>query len=220
MDAGRFDALARTFTAAGSRRRTLAAALSAALGLGAIARPEVAPAAKSGKCKPKCGECERCKRGDCERKNGKKRCQKGKCKPKPAGTSCAALNGGICQDGACTCPNGLTNCGGACVNLLTSRGNCGGCGAGCGFNEQCSNGVCRCGTLSNACATGTSCCLEPSSCRCGSVFIDPTTCGFFGECPAGSTPCTASSNNCFGANLGRACCPAGTRCDEGTCRYV
>ena len=57
MDADRFDSLARSLTAAGSRRRALAAALSGALGLLGLAHPDDVAAAKSGKCKPKCGEC-------------------------------------------------------------------------------------------------------------------------------------------------------------------
>jgi hypothetical protein len=66
MDADRFDALARTLTAAGSWRWTLAA-LGGVLGLLSLAGPDEAAAAKSAKCKPKCGECESCKRGNCRK---------------------------------------------------------------------------------------------------------------------------------------------------------
>ena len=96
MDADRFDTLARSLTAVGSRRRTLAA-----LGLLGLADPDEAAAAKTGKCKPTCGECEKCKKGDCDKKDGKKVCKKGKCQAKANGTPCSA---GTCQGRRCTSP--------------------------------------------------------------------------------------------------------------------
>jgi hypothetical protein len=100
MDSARLDSLARSVTAAGSRRRILAAALSGALGLVLRAASiEDAPAKK------KCPPCKRSKRG--------------KCKPKPNGTACAV---GTCQGGNCVAADQCASCtgdqvcsGGACI---------------------------------------------------------------------------------------------------------
>src|SRR5688500_13629443 len=67
MDTGRFDTLTRSLTVAGSRRRALGT-LAAALGLRSLAAPDDAAAARSGRCRRKPGECERCDRGKCEKK--------------------------------------------------------------------------------------------------------------------------------------------------------
>src|SRR5215217_720802 len=82
MDEIHFDALARTVTAAGSRRRALAA-LSGVLGLAlGASSPETSEAKK---------QCPPCKK----RKNDK--CKK----DKPDGTACP---GGACQSGRCLAP--------------------------------------------------------------------------------------------------------------------
>jgi hypothetical protein len=101
MDADRFDTLSRTLSATPSRRAALRVLGVLSLGLIARIRPEPAEA-KSGKCKPKCNQCERCKRGDCDKKNGKTRCERGKCKPKANDTPCDG--GGTCQRGRCVLP--------------------------------------------------------------------------------------------------------------------
>lgn len=87
MDAIRFDALTKTLIAEAIRRRTLAGVLAGALGALGRAVGEDADAAKSGRCKKKCGEC--------------KFCKKGKCKPVERGTPC---NGG---DGNCICSRSI-----------------------------------------------------------------------------------------------------------------
>src|SRR5688572_33083216 len=88
MDAGRFDALTRSLTAAGTRRRALMVALGGALStIGVLPLDD---AVAGGKCKPKCKECKKCKKG----KKGKK----GKCKPAANGTPCSQ---GTCQGGVC-----------------------------------------------------------------------------------------------------------------------
>jgi hypothetical protein len=79
MDARRFDTLARSLTAAGSRRRALAA-----LG-GALSLVFSAPAVQDAAAKKKCPPCKKRKLGKC----------KGK---KPDGTACAD---GSCQGGRC-----------------------------------------------------------------------------------------------------------------------
>ena len=175
MDADRFDALTRSLTAAGSRRRALATALSGALGLLGLAGPDEAAAAKSGKCKPPCGECATCKRGDCKKKQGrKKRCKRGKCQPLREGTPCT---NGTCQSGSCIaavlpCPQGLTVCSGSCVDTRTAQANCGGCGIVCGPRQTCCGGDCvslntnrrNCGACGNVCPVGTNCCNRTCSC--------------------------------------------------------
>lgn len=146
MDAKLFDSMSKALITAANRRSTLAAALGGALGLGGLAESE---ASKNGKCKPKCDECNKCNKGKCKRKNGKKHCKKGSCVPKENGTGCTLSNGdsGTCQNGACAavgpnCDEGLTDCNGICVNLQTDAENCGTCGDSCGTNAFCQAGTC------------------------------------------------------------------------------
>ena len=104
MDTFQFDTLTRSLSAAGTRRRALAAALAGSLGLLGLVSSDVV-SAKSAKKKP-CGPC-------------KKR-EQGKCKAKlPDGTACA---GGTCQAGSCIAADPCGSCsgdqvciGGACV---------------------------------------------------------------------------------------------------------
>ena len=103
MDADTFDSLSRPLTVMGSRRRSLMATLGVVLGALGLATSDDAEAAKSGKCTRSPGECETCKKGTCERQNGKKRCKAGKIQPKPFGTLCT---GGTCQNGLCLSPDG------------------------------------------------------------------------------------------------------------------
>ena len=103
MDGSRFDTLARSFSATGSRRRALAATIGEILGTFGLTHTHDAAAAKSGKCRRRPGECERCQRGTCEKKDGEKRCKAGKIKPKAFGTPCSL---GTCQAGQCIAPDG------------------------------------------------------------------------------------------------------------------
>ena len=142
MDADRFDALARSLTATGSRRRALTA-LGGSLGLLGLTHPNGVTAAKSGKCKPACGECEKCKKGDCDKKDGKKHCHKGKCKPKPDGTACSG--GRACQAGSCVCPSGREFCGlgcGCCVPNAPISGALPGRHTCSASSECCGGGTC------------------------------------------------------------------------------
>ena len=145
MDAGRFDSLARSLSLPGSRRRALAAALGAPLGmaLGAVAGVEAAK-----KKKKPCPPC-------------KKR-KKGKCKANlPDGTACG---GGACRSGSCvaaappttappvpTCSDGVKNgsetdidCGGSCPKCGT--------GKACQVNGDCVNDVCQSQVCQPTCA--------------------------------------------------------------------
>ncbi|EED16087.1 hypothetical protein TSTA_011960 [Talaromyces stipitatus ATCC 10500] len=44
--------------------------------------------------------------------------------------------GGLCNNGACQCPTGFTNCSNICVNTQTNTTNCGGCGTTVKFATQ------------------------------------------------------------------------------------
>jgi hypothetical protein len=110
MERFHFDALTRSLTTAGSRRLALAALLGGAFGRLGLA--EIEAKRKSGKCKPKCAACQKCDKGKCDKKNGKKICKKGTCKPKANGAPCTTFLSGRCQNGTCvptsTCPATIT----------------------------------------------------------------------------------------------------------------
>jgi hypothetical protein len=103
MHANHFDSLVRSLSVVRSRRRALAATIGAVLGTFGLTHTPDATAAKSGKCWRLPGECERCQRGKCERKHGRKTCKAGKIKPNASGTPCT---GGSCQNGQCIAPDG------------------------------------------------------------------------------------------------------------------
>ena len=203
MDGARFDTLARSLTAAGSRRRALATALSSALGILGLARSD--EAAAGGKCKPACTECESCKKGKCHKTKHGKVCKKGKCQAKTAGTACTAPAGGTCQSGTCTCPGALTSCGGTCVNIQTDRAHCGGCGTTCTPTQVCQG---SCFPRSTCPETITSVCsLDPSGTSCGSNC-------YCGRSTEGNLLCFANETFCttLRACLTSANCPAGQAC--------
>jgi hypothetical protein len=184
MDAGRFDALSCSLAAIPSRRGALR--LLGALSLGLLAHIRREPAwAKSGKCRPRCNECERCKKGNCQRKNGKKRCEKGKCKPKTSGTPCAG--GGTCQARRCVLPfcTGRNSCEDGNPISTCQRA---------GAAQQCvcvataDTGAPFC-ALNNA-GMGENCLVTP--CSAGQTCVDFTG----GACPAGTVGGTACALPC------------------------
>lgn len=126
METGPFDALAKRAAAGWTRRTTLA--MLAALGLG-VAEHDMA-FGKSGKCKPKCTACRRCRKGRCRTtKNGRRKCKKGKCRPDKDGTVC----------------------GDDCADLLTDARHCGTCGNACPAEQRCLHGTCTCDPFNNTC---------------------------------------------------------------------
>ena len=167
MDADRFDALLRSLTQSPSASRRGMGRFVIGLTLGGFGLAQPAMAARSGKCKPACGECEACDKGKCERKNGKKRCKKGKCKAKVNGTGCA---GGSCQNGSCiptppfctgknSCDETDVRCesgGAACFCFVTVSGE-----PFCGRVE--SSGSCT----ATSCPSGQACIVKGG--RCGGV---------------------------------------------------
>ena len=147
MDPIRFEALTRSLTAPGSRRKALAGALVGSLGVLGLAHSEDAAAKK------KCPSC-------------KKR-KKGKCKPKPNGATCA---GGSCLGGRCvTCNDGLKNgsetdvdCGGSCKRC--------GNGRSCLVANDCASGTCT-GGVCVTCTPNQLCGSDArGSCRCDEPF--------------------------------------------------
>jgi hypothetical protein len=143
MEASQFDALFRSLVSHASRRELLAALAGASLSL---ASREDSGAAKPGKCKPGCGACATCKRGDCKKTDGKKRCKRGKCRPKADGIACGS--GKSCQAGTCVCPAGTELCGGRCLVLCVPP-----------QQRDPSSCLC-CGAVDAPCASEADCCPE------------------------------------------------------------
>jgi hypothetical protein len=71
------------------------------------------------------------------------------------------------MSGRCVgCPNGLTMCNGACVNLDMDNQNCGACGTACGAGLMCRSGVCSCKDGQALCGL-----------LCIGIMSDRTNCG-------------------------------------------
>jgi hypothetical protein len=216
VDTRRFDALARALFFVGPRRRAIAVVLSGGLGLLGLAQPDDAAAARSGRCKPKCAPCEKCQRGDCKRKDGKRRCSRGKCKPRkdlidcPAGTVRNLATCGCCQVAGKTCPfDGVNNCcsglcpGGTCESKVS--------GDRCTFAAECgsgvcSGGVCACSALRQPCFQNGDCC-DATTGLLGSVLCSDKD-GF-----SGIVCCVSRTGRCVTSDD---CCSS-DRCDNGTC---
>jgi hypothetical protein len=123
MDGFHFDALARSLTTAGSRRRALTGLLLGSLGL-LDARAEAAKSCKKIKNKQK-----------------RKKCRaKARCVPRCAGKPCGSDDG---CGGVCGCGAGLTCCSGTCVDRVTDPAHCGSCGRSCP-SGGCIHGACAC----------------------------------------------------------------------------
>jgi hypothetical protein len=146
--------------------------------------------------------------------------------PPSAGTLCAA--------------QGLTDCGGVCIDTTADPYNCGACGRACGAGDTCSGGACVAGAVSettlDACAAQG---LTDCGWACIDTFSDSANCGACGNsCPLGgfchggacvSAVCSSGLVDCgtgYCADLSSdsshcgACgnsCPLGGYCAGGTC---
>jgi hypothetical protein len=95
----------------------------------------------------------------------------------------------VCAQGKVRCPDGQTDCGGRCTDLLTDKKNCGVCGRVAQVSEICSGGK-----------TSTSCKASERACPgqpCKEAFSD-TNCG--NAC--GKPRACASSLHCAASNYG------------------
>ena len=215
MDDRRFDLLAQRL-AAGLDRRTLTAALGAALaGVGVAAAGEAAGAKGKGRRgRGKHGGhgghrdhgdggaggqgVAPAKKKKC--KNGTTKCGK-KCRDLTSDSAnCGACghacgSGEGCVGGACAggCGAGQTRCGGNCVDTLTDEGNCGSCGHACGGGETCVGGSCgvSCGSGLQYCAVSGTCISSAGHPCCRNEDCGPLGQSSFGwQCNTTTHQCT------------------------------
>ena len=220
MDDRQFDRLAQRL-ASGLDRRTLTAALGAALaGAGLAAAEGVADAKGKGKHRRHRDHGDGgnhvdggsggqgvapAKKKKC--KNGTTKCGK-KCRDLSAdpancgacGHACGSGQG--CSSGSCATGCGAPNtlCGQSCVNTQTDESHCGGCGHACGGDETCCNGSClntqtdgaNCGGCGHACGSGESC--QSGQCQTASCGAGEFLCG--GSCvpSVGDNPCCTQAD--------------------------
>jgi hypothetical protein len=192
MDGSRFDALTKSLSVHGSRRRVLALFASGLLGVGG--RRAVAARV--------CGDA-----GTVCRENAN--CCSGLCGKDASGRR------------VCVCPAQLVTCGGLCVDpttaYLSDTANCGACGHRCPSapckSPTCTDGVCRLNSNpaadgkpcddGNRCTTGTTC--EAGTCG-GGITI---TCTALDQCHLAGT-CDPQTGLCSNPNA-----PDNTGCDDG-----
>lgn len=126
------------------------------------------------------------------------------------------------------CGPGLENCGGTCVSLLSSRENCGACGAACGRLETCSGGARECRINIAACdGLCTDFARDPDHCgSCDNACAADQLCDAIelcvASCPVGKIVCDRAcvfldSDTYHCGACGNACAP-GERCRGGQCR--
>jgi Stigma-specific protein, Stig1 len=137
----------------------------------------------------------------------------------------AALAG--CSDSGKKCPEGQTDCGGACVDLKTNAVSCGACLNVCPTGAACVDGACQCPAgqvdCDGACAD-----LQTDPLHCGACDL---FCGEHGTCTGGACTCDATGTACPGpgnqcpdlqtdrTNCGacRTTCKPSAVCDAGQC---
>gem|GEM_PF-2379465 len=130
-------------------------------------------------------------------------------------------NGSTCQNGECTCSNGLEICNGVCVDINNSATHCGACGNPCmAPTTVCRTGMCLCefgNQCGNACVSLQT---DANNCGlCGTQCAAPTSACSFGDCrcPNGAVLCggtcmPASLTNCGSCGVS---CQAGETCSGG-----
>jgi hypothetical protein len=119
------------------------------------------------------------------------------------------------------CEDGLTRCGGECVDTDIDRDHCGRCGNQCGDEQSCEDGMCTgdmCpGTICDGVCVDTS--TDPNNCgACGTICDDGTCEG--GDCVPGCLPPTTMCPGGGCVDLltdPKNCGQCGKVCDTGTC---
>jgi hypothetical protein len=131
-----------------------------------------------------------------------------------------------------SCPQGQTDCGGACVDLSTDTLHCGACNVSCDLGASCSAGTClcppekpdtcgiqcvnrqtdeaNCGTCGHACGLGT---CGAGTCTCDA---EPATVTLCPADPATGTCVDTATNAAHCGGCGQACF-AGQVCSASTC---
>jgi hypothetical protein len=124
------------------------------------------------------------------------------------------------------CLTGQIECGGMCVDPMTSGTNCGMCGTACGTGQTCTAGACVCPTGRIACGTGASAtCVDAQSDRancgaCGTACTATQACvagACVTECAAPNVRCgTGATATCVDTQTSAANCGScGTACEAG-----
>jgi hypothetical protein len=189
MDADVFDALARSLTSAGSRRRALAVALGAPLAVFGLTETEAR-----------------------RKKNKKKK------KKKNGGGAAPPVVPPPPVDALAPCPDGRAVCGDGtccsrdkdCVNVLGFIGcSCPGGTSGC-TNQFCLSTTCPVVVDLGVCACQGAC--QDGRSLCGGTCCSPSQ-----ECQGGTCACPAGAVECQPSSCASATCPNGTPRNTTTC---
>jgi len=225
IDGFRFDALSRSLTTAGSRRRALTGLVSGTLGLvGARAEQTAARTCKTIKKKAKRKKCLAKAKG-CVPNCVDKLCGSDGCTG-TCGKSCVAPE--TCQNGECLCTRSC-----APTNACGPDGCNGSCGVCSGGSTCSAMGVCECGTGSDLChGICRALCIDgrvrpPNGCDCcypkgAGPFADEIACS--AECCSRECDVDPSGSGlmCAGFALCARCtvddqCIDGAECQGGRC---
>lgn len=196
MDNDRFDNLTRAFARPASRRSILQAFAGSLLG-SAAGTAMLSPAAAQGCAHPgqSCAAD-----GDC---CGTLTCVTGACAPPGQSGNTGPGTGNGNGGGNAGCASGLSRCGGACLDLTSDIGNCGGCGTVCPAATDpcqvavCTNGSCGVGPGNDGatCDDGNPC-TQTDTCQGGTcVGGNPVPCPPADACHGPGT-CDPSTGQC------------------------
>lgn len=137
-----------------------------------------------------------------------------------------------CVAGGCACAEGLSSCGGSCVDLRRDVTHCGDCGTECKGGESCAGGECKCGPgrqlcdkrcvdlstdpehcggCENECTKSPACSAGECTPTCGPGLI---ACQMKGGVHVRCVPAAGDDENCGGCGVR---CNEGKRCVAGTC---
>ncbi len=176
-----------------------------------------------GACEPGFGNCNGSSFDGCETEIDSNTSNCGAC-----GMACEVWE--FCVAGSCTdqCPDGLTNCGGVCMDTVSDPRNCGGCGRVCVFvnatEPGCEQGVCQLGI----CDEGFGDCNDYPEDGCETLFGSPEHCRACGDrcdypqaeglcqeegCAMGA--CEAGWTDCNGSDIDG--CEIHTSADDENC---